>query len=159
MASRFNLLPGAAELSGTTNNAYRTSEFNRIVGRYDATTKEHQLWSVGYLPSGWTPPVSAVVVGYMCSANTGTFNSQLRMECKSLDGTVSVSSDSFDAVNSATVNVPGTNQLIFSSIYVLTNHSNSAAGKLARFLHQRGVEIDNATDDYALLVIHILDNT
>ena len=157
MATRFNLLPYAAEFPAT-NFPQLLLVNRRPVLAFDASTNETCYWTV-VVPQGWTGTITAIITYMMASAASGDTDWDVAVEAVTdgdatdLDGTTS-----FDTTNSTdNTTVPATGGYIDQVTVTLTNHDSSAAADYLRFSLTRDAASDTATGDAYVLAVEIRD--
>lgn len=158
MASRYTLLPQAAQPVGSNFPELIVDGQERQVLAFDATTNETCDWTFS-VPTGWTGTITAKVFYRMASATSGDVDLDIQVEAISDGDSIDTdSASSFDTLNSVdNTTVPGTAGFPDLISITLTNDDSAVAGDMIRIRFNRDAASDTATGDLELFWIEIQD--
>lgn len=161
MATRAVFTPFSAEFPASAFPELRMVN-RRPVLAFDASSDETVWWTF-VAPQGLTTPLTVVITYMMASAITNAVGWQAAIEAVSDGDTTDLdAATSFDAQNSVSVSVPGTQGYIDQASITLTSNDAIAAGDYVRLAINRDANgsavLDTATGDAYLLCVELRDS-
>lgn len=161
MATRAVFTPFSAEFPASAFPELRMVN-RRPVLAFDASADETVWWTF-VAPQGLTTPLTVVITYMMASAITNAVGWQAAIEAVSDGDTTDLDAvTSFDAQNSVSVSVPGTQGYIDQASITLTSNDAIAASDYVRLAINRDANgsavLDTATGDAYLLAVELRDS-